>query len=340
MSADKFIVITTVNAPSEGIAEFCKWPGWQVVVVGDRRTPKTWEQAGAVYLDMAEQYDRFGDFAKAIPENTYLRKMMGYAYVIKHGATAILETDDDNIPYPGAVQTVDRILAETDRRAGERRSGGVRWLNAYSLFTEQKCWPRGFPLEYLEDFLSEEKAGTDDKPWAVMQFLCDKDPDVDAVYRMTNGDPVCFIRDEQFILDAGTYCPFNSQATLWTKEVFPLMFLPLGVTDRVTDILRSYMVTVCLWGANYSVAFASPIGFQVRNIHDLHNDFLQEMDLYIHADEWCRCLTDVHETNILYGYRAAMRAMSDIRAIPPKNLDVYDAFLDAAGVPRVMSKRS
>jgi hypothetical protein len=334
MTPSKFLVITTVNAPSEGIAEFCKWPGWQVVVVGDRRTPENWEQKGAVYLDMVEQYDRFKDFAKAVPENTYTRKMMGYAYAIQHGAKAIYETDDDNIPYPDAAATVDRILAETDRKAGERRRGNLRWLNAYSLFTEQKCWPRGFPLEYLEDLAASSYAGEDDKPWAVMQFLCDDDPDVDAIYRIVDGRPIHFARDRRFMLDEESFCPLNSQSTLWTPEVFPLMFLPLGVTDRVTDILRGYIATACLWGAGYSVAYNSPIGFQARNFHDLHNDFKQEMDLYLHADEWCQELAEVHEPNIMNGYSAALEALANIRAVPRTNADVYDAFLSACGIAR------
>jgi hypothetical protein len=284
-------------------------------------------------LGIEQQYDMFPEFARAIPENTYIRKMIGYAYVIKHGAKAIFESDDDNLPLPDADKVIEGTLREDHSAGGRCRSNGL-WLNSYRLFGSFGCWPRGFPLEYLESPSCEVQFGIDDKPWAIIQFLVDNDPDVDAICRMRDGRPVCFVRDQRFIFDERTHCPINSQATLWTAEAFPLMFLPLGVTDRVTDVLRGYIATTCLWRSGYAVAFASPVVSQERNAHDLNTDFMQEMALYVHADAWCRRLLGIEGDNMIDGYRSAIKKLAEIQAIPEQNLIIYDKFLRTAGMTK------
>jgi hypothetical protein len=328
----KFIVITTVNQPSEGIARF-RWDGWTVVVVGDKKTPPDWHCDGVTYLGPEHQLDMFGDLAEAIPMSTYRRKMIGYAYAIQRGATAIFESDDDNIPYADAAAIVDAELF-WDRKEGERRGTSNAFLNVYELFGARNVWPRGFPLEHVRDFTIEAREGRDTNPWAVMQFMADEDPDVDAVYRMVRGQPVYFARKRKFIFDAGTYCPFNSQATLWTPESFPLMFLPGGVTDRVTDILRSYIATRCLWHAGLAVAFASPIVYQARNRHDLHDDFIREMELYVHASSWCWMLNlmEMRSRDMAGRYRECIEKLGLRTDFLDENRSVYPLFLKAAGL--------
>lgn len=39
---DKWIVITTVNSPTEDVKKLAKIDGWKVVVVGDTKTPADW----------------------------------------------------------------------------------------------------------------------------------------------------------------------------------------------------------------------------------------------------------------------------------------------------------
>jgi hypothetical protein len=328
----KFIIITTINKPSESIIEFCNWSEWQVVVVGDRKTPTDWKCGNAIFLSLEKQYDDFREFAKVIPENTYVRKMLGYVYAIKHGATAIFETDDDNIPYPDTEREIIELIQASDRVTGERRRRNDHWLNAYELFGASNCWPRGFPLEFVKQLASETGVGTDNKPWAITQFLADDDPDVDAIYRMIIGRSVYFAKGRRFIFDEGTYCPINSQATLWLPEAFPLLFLPTGIADRVTDILRGYIASACLWKAGYSVSFASPIVFQKRNYHNLNNDFLQEIPLYLNAVKWCQSLLQIDNTNIIDCYRSAIRILCKNKAISENNLFIYDMFLSSAGL--------
>lgn len=330
-SSSNYLVITTINKPSEAITEFAQWAGWQVVVVGDRKTPTNWAYDGITYLGIDEQHAMFGQLAHAIPENSYTRKMLGYVYAIRCGATAIFESDDDNIPYKDADRDLEDILAD-DHQNGERLASSNGWLNIYDHFGATSCWPRGFPLEYIHSDAAQRSVGTNTEPWAIMQFLVDDDPDVDAIYRLVDGRSVRFARERRFILDEGTYCPFNSQATLWLEQAFPLMFLPLGVPDRVTDILRGYIASACLWRAGYRAAYSSPILYQRRNSHNLLRDFQEEMLLYINADSWSRFLMSVSGCTLAECYRSGLQLLSERRAITPANLEIYDAFAKAAGL--------
>ena len=325
---NKFVVITSINPPNEAISQFAKWPGWDVVVVGDRKTPEPWAYPNVTYLNIEQQHDMFGEFGNfvsSIPENTYLRKMIGYIYAIRHGANLIFESDDDNIPYPDASEIVESHLPPETRKQGRHGRHDSGWHNVYRSFGSKKCWPRGFPLELINK--SHPQIGYGNNSWGILQFLADEDPDVDAIYRMSNGESVLFENKEKIILDAGTYCPVNSQATLWTEETFPLLFLPFGVADRVTDILRGYIATTCLWKENYSVAYASPIVYQKRNAHNLFHDFMQEQPLYLYADQWRRMLISLKTKTMIDTYRAALQQLSTGGFITPDNIELYEEFL-------------
>ena len=41
-----------------------------------------------------------------------------------------------------------------------------------------------------------------------------------------------------FVSLGKAYSPFNSQNTIWFKEIFPLLYLPVSCSMRATDIIR------------------------------------------------------------------------------------------------------
>jgi hypothetical protein len=329
---NKFIVITTINSPSDAVRKYTGWGDWKVVVVGDRKTPSDWDCSGVTYLGIDKQYEEFDEISRLIPESTYTRKILGYLYAIRHGADVIFETDDDNIPYANAPDKIASLLSMADRAAFPRLNSESGWINIYNYFGAKRCWPRGFPIEQLKSPKSAGQPGKDTKPWGVVQFLADEDPDVDAVYRMVDGSPVYFARDRECILDEGTFGPINSQATLWTKESFPLLFLPLGVPDRVTDILRGYIALSCLWKFDRSVGYCSPIVYQKRNIHNLFNDFQQEMSIYCNANAWSKVLMGIEGRNLQGLYISAIQKLSACGAMSEENIHTYKMFLQAANI--------
>ena len=64
------------------------------------------------------------------------------------GAACIVETDDDNTPYPDFIEVLP-----FEGRMTFIEVPSSQWLNVYSFFSEEKLWPRGFPLEHVGDVL-------------------------------------------------------------------------------------------------------------------------------------------------------------------------------------------
>jgi hypothetical protein len=159
----------------------------------------------------------------------------------------------------------------------------------YSLFADDHVWPRGFPLEYLHREVMPAMTTRTIRA-SLIQFLADGDPDVDAVFRLTRPQRVSFHRRSPVELRPGTWCPFNSQNTLFRAELFPLLYLPSHCSFRMTDIWRSFVAQRCLWELGAGVVFHSATVRQDRNEHDLLKDFAQEVDGYLHNDAIRRTL--------------------------------------------------
>ncbi|MGC4049640.1 MAG: hypothetical protein QM757_09030 [Paludibaculum sp.] len=264
MTSSRWIIITTINPPSEAIlrlADLC--PDWNILVVGDRKTPSGWNCSGVRFLSLDEQASLPFSLAQHAPFNHYARKNLGYLHAIAAGAEIILETDDDNIPYdwyPGPIQL--KVSAPAVRIHG--------WENTYRHFSDQRIWPRGFPLEFVNESLREISPLTEPRPYdcAIQQFLADENPDVDAVYRLTTEGDINF-ESGSVVLAPGTWCPFNSQNTLWFADAFDYLYLPATATFRMTDIWRSFVAQVCLHAEDGNIAFHGPNMFQRRNEHSL-----------------------------------------------------------------------
>lgn len=329
----KFIIITSINKPNKVINLFSKWEDWQLVVVGDRKSPADWKYPRVKYLSINDQYNLFGNLAKLIPENTYTRKMLGYIYAVQQGAEVIFESDDDNIPYYFTQKEIQ------DKIKGKNKNGHLiskknGWVNIYEEFGENNCWPRGYPIELLKTAIKSKKRGSKYSA-KVIQYLVNLDPDVDAIYRMINGREINFKKDLKFALYKGTYCPFNSQATLWFKDAFPLMFFPLGVPDRVTDILRGFISLTCLWAMDSTVEFRSPAVYQERNDHNLLKDFEQENMLYLNSDQLVKILYSNSKSSNLKSkepcnlFASALRLLANKGFITKKNLECYKLFVNA-----------
>ena len=270
-----YIVVTTINAPSPSIERIIALrPDWVLLAVGDRKTPVAWSCDGAQFLSLADQVAFGTRFAEACPYDHYARKNVGYLKAMALGAPVIAETDDDNSPYP-------TFLGSLERNVAGRVVQSSGWVNVYAHFTDARIWPRGFPLEEVNrsfdhpsDFVSVAVT------CSIQQYLVDGDPDVDAIYRLTHRGETVFW-GESVILGPGSYCPFNSQATVWWPEVYDLLYLPCTVSFRMTDIWRSLVAQRCLHAAGGSVAFLAPTLRQTRNAHNLLQDFADEIPGYL-----------------------------------------------------------
>ena len=319
----KFIVITSIFKPTEAIAAFARLKDYQLVVVGDKKTPADWNYENCVYLDVEQQISLAPGLANAIPFNHYGRKMLGYLYAIKQGAEIIIDTDDDNIPnsdwdfpaFEGRYLTSDMDLG---------------WVNIYHHFSDQHIWPRGLPLRNIRD--GREKLSWQREPVqqrvGIWQGLADEDPDVDAIYRLTSDTPCIFKKKDPVVLEKGTVCPFNSQNTAIHKQFFPLLFLPSFVTFRFTDILRGIIAQPILWQHDCFLGFTSATVIQKRNAHDYFKDFESEVPMYLHTEKSLTAVTNsISKGTVAENLYNAYEALLKINVVEEREMKVLKEWL-------------
>jgi hypothetical protein len=115
--------------------------------------------------------------------------------------------------------------------------------------------------------------------------LAEGDPDVDAIYRLTNknyNQNIIFDKNKGFILEKGSYTQGNTQGTYWMdKRLFHLLYIPCTVSFRYCDILKMYIAQRCMWEYNKLFCYISPVIRQDRNEHSYMSDFKSEYSMYI-----------------------------------------------------------
>lgn len=274
----KFIIITSIFNPTVAVKAFARLKDYQVVVVGDDKTPANWHCKNVVFLSMQQQQNLPYQLIKHLPHNHYCRKIAGYLYAIGEGAEVIIDTDDDNIPK----KDWDFPLLQGDFAQIPPEQG---FVNVYSLWTKQKIWARGLPLSLIRTKIDDKTLTNKPCKVGIWQGLADEDPDVDAIYRLTDDTPCIFLQRQPLVLGKGTLSPFNSQNTLFAKELFPLLYLPCFVSFRFTDILRGLVAQPIMWQAGYQLGFTNATVVQKRNPHDYFADFISEIPMYQYADK-------------------------------------------------------
>lgn len=277
-SEKKWIVVTTIQYPTPQLSRLARIPGWQLLVVGDKKTPSDWQLENCIYLSPQRQLELDYESSSLLPWNHYVRKNIGYLYAIEHGAEIIYDTDDDNEP----LYALNPIFLNSDENVLCLISNQPH-LNIYSYFGHPDVWPRGYPLDKIthrDSFSAHHYA----KPQiGIEQGLVDKDPDVDAIFRLTRNEEVYFEPKPPCYLPKGTFCPFNSQNTFFFEKAFFTLYLPSTVNMRVSDIWRAYIFQKLLWETDQVVGFTGPTAVQERNAHIILKDFIDETELYTKA---------------------------------------------------------
>jgi hypothetical protein len=293
-------------------------PDWQVILVADLKTPKDWQLENVKVLSVEEQKSLPFKILKYLPWNHYARKNVGYLYAMMQGAELIYETDDDNIPYESWHEFYPLNLQ------AQAHTSPTKFFNAYSYFCQANIWPRGFPLTAIRS--TEKVQITNEFVSApVQQGLADLDPDVDAIYRLTIGAEVKFSKKDPIFLAPGTYCPFNSQNTLWYPEAFQYMFLPAFVFNRLTDIWRGYIAQHFLHQKAQGVLFCNASVYQERNYHKLLHDFIEEIALYTRTEELITVLTEYTANSV--DFSGVMQYLHQRRFVENEEVALFDAWL-------------
>jgi len=281
---DKWLIVTSINYPTSAIRRLAALPGWHTLIVADTKSPKNWTYENCTYLSMELQEKLPYNIMKYVPFKHYGRKNIGYLFAIMNGARIIYETDDDNILIedvtlesaflPHEVSDI-KIYAETNRTV----------VNVYEYFGQPSVWPRGFPLDQIGDKDHIDFSRAEKCKIGIQQGLANGDPDVDAIYRLTQKNhkyPInlTFQNVEPVVLPHQVMSPFNSQNTLFHYETFWGLLIPVTTAFRVCDIWRGYWAQRLLRETDEHLAFFTASVFQKRNAHNYLLDFIDEKALY------------------------------------------------------------
>jgi hypothetical protein len=269
------VVITSINKPNVIIKKYhtmCKKIGANFFLIGDKKTPNYSNKFSLISFENQKKLDF--EILKKLPFNSYARKNIGYLLAMKVNSKIIIETDDDNYPKKNFFNNINlkKKLIELS---------GPAWINILKYFIKNKklIWPRGWPLNLIIDnkrIIRKMKL----KISPVQQRMCDGNPDVDAIFRLTNNNIDYKFKKKNYFLGLKSLCPFNSQNTVWHKLAFPMMYLPSYCSMRATDIWRGFVALRLLNNYKWNLSFLEPTVIQIRNAHNLMHDFSQELEVY------------------------------------------------------------
>ena len=313
-------VVTTIFEPSEAVLGVASsLTGWCMVVVGDTKTPNNYVSVAGwtgrddvVYLSIKEQTQLLRHpLVEMTPVRSFARKNLGFLFAILHGAQIIYDFDDDNVlkqtdeKNPVGSSFLQKF-SRTDKEGAQTRV--VKLSNdyqhpAFNPFplmqatdsNHNNMWPRGFPIEMMKNEMSsgmkEADLAGEHVPLSsigVVQSVCDGDPDVDAIYRMTHQLPVYFNSGpgaSPLLIPAKSYSPYNAQATIHRYNAFWGLYLPWTMTGRVSDIWRSYITQRIMKDIGVSVVYSPPFVTHHRNQHNYLADLEAETHLYLRTSK-------------------------------------------------------
>ena len=294
---EKCVIITTINAPTETIMKHLTNHEYDVIIVGDNKTPsEQYANLNCIYLDIQSQKKLFPELSELLPYNHYCRKNLGYLYAIKKGYKMIYETDDDNVPHDGFDRVLHNDPNDDNQMITEQTNA---WINIFKYFTNNGyIWPRGFPLSLLKCDPNYLIQPTDKTP-SIINGLVENDPDVDALFRIICNHQQCiqWDKNKRILINNENVCVFNSQNTFWLNpDIFMCLFIPCSVSFRYCDILRGIISNVILKKTNNYMMYSSPNVTQHRNEHDLMSDFKSEYEMYVHNEQILHFIANGTET--------------------------------------------
>lgn len=269
----KIIVTTTINPPTKALEKYLSMLDWQMVVVGDLKTPKgVYEKlekdlSGRMkYISPEYQEKHYSKLSNLIGWNCIMRRNFGLIEAYKMGADIIAEVDDDNIPYANWNKNIF-VNKEIWADYFETK---LPVFDPLSVTDNNHLWHRGFPLELIPQKNKVLSKGKRKIKVLVQAGLWNGDPDVDAIGRLIYRPDVKFkIKNSYFSNQPSV---FNSQNTLLSKEILPDYFLFPHI-GRMDDI----------WGGllaqHYhpkSVLFTKPTVFQARNKQNIFRNMDDE----------------------------------------------------------------
>ena len=181
----KVIVTTTINGPTKAIRLFEAMKDWDLVVIGDLKTPKDYHLERGRYVAPEEQEAIDKPLSDAIGWNCIQRRNFGLVIAHQMKADVVAVVDDDNIP----LSSWGRDLMIGREVEVNYYSTDLPAFDPVGATNHSELWHRGFPLQLLPRRDYTQK-GRKVVRCDVQADFWNGDPNIDAVCRMEHA-PEC-----------------------------------------------------------------------------------------------------------------------------------------------------
>ncbi|KAB2631294.1 hypothetical protein D8674_008813 [Pyrus ussuriensis x Pyrus communis] len=292
--SEKWVVISVSDYPSDSLKKLVKLKGWQVLAIGNSKTPSDWSLKGAIFLSLEQQAQLGFRVLEYLPYDSYVRKSVGYLFAIQHGAKKIFDADDrgevigDDLGKHFDVELMGEGARQETILQYSHENPNRTIVNPYIHFGQRSVWPRGLPLENVgelghEEFYTEVFGGKQ----FIQQGISNGLPDVDSVFYFTrkSGLEAFDIRFDdhapKVALPQGTMVPVNSFNTIYHSSAFWGLMLPVSVSTMASDILRGYWGQRLLWEIGGYVVVYPPTVHRYDRIQAY--PFSEEKDLHVNV---------------------------------------------------------
>jgi hypothetical protein len=272
------LITTTINVPT--VLELYRKldPGVKFYVAADEKTPLEAYQFCADIPD-CEIYspDRQKELGYECSEllgwNTDSRRNIALLEALKGGAELILSCDDDMVP----CDTKQRSPELFSKSFSGLRLGAPREWFDLGQFMVPPAKQRGLPPDQSFYWLAGAVVDVTIGAW---QGIILGIPDSDAMTAMTNKPLVTGVSDilrNGFVLDPGCFAVFNSQLTMFRRELAPAFAQFYNHQGRNTDIFASMLMRRIMQERNLYTYFGPPMGYHARAPRLLFKDLKAEM---------------------------------------------------------------
>ncbi|XP_062117728.1 probable glycosyltransferase STELLO1 [Humulus lupulus] len=291
---ERWIIVSVSDYATDSLRKLVKTKGWQVLAIGNSKTPSDWSLKGAIFLSLEEQAKLGFRVVDFLPYDSYVRKTVGYLFAIQHGAKKIFDADDRGEVIDGDLgKHFDVELVGEDARQEtilqySHENPNRTVVNPYIHFGQRSVWPRGMPLENVgeiehEEFYTEIFGGKQ----FIQQGISNGLPDVDSVFYFTrkSGLEAFDIRFDEHApkvaLPQGMMVPVNSFNTIYHSSAFWALMLPVSISSMASDVLRGYWSQRMLWEIGGYVVVYPPTVHRYDRIEAY--PFSEEKDLHINV---------------------------------------------------------
>lgn len=338
----KFAVITTtIGVPK--VLEL--YNPIDCYVAGDLKTPPETAQfcddfAHINYFSPEKQQESAYKCCPLLGWNTIGRRNIALLEALKDGATHIYTIDDDNIlmcngdnPFPWRfLPNLGSQIAFRGLKAASPSPSSPRdcyWFDVGDYLIP-KARHRGIPIYPPAFTVFEPVVNAKIGVWA---GICLGDPDISAVDRISQAPIVHSVHEilkSGIVVDPNVTTVFNSQNTIFLRELAPAMFMLPGV-GRYDDIFASIICQRVMRERGLHVHFGPPFVYQQRNAHNLISDLKNELLGMEHVVEFARL---VNETPIIdSGVSEAARSIytylyNHCNFLPPVVYEAAHAWLE------------